>query len=122
MIRLAGSLISDLHRLPVLANGHASRSLLRCDRKLLILKLGETNVSSSEMTGFHKSVEFVEYAGEHLLIHIRRQILEDERLVRPHVLVRYDCIGALLCRCGRSSLLPGGLFCQFTLCIAISIC
>jgi hypothetical protein len=80
-------LVCDLHGLALRANRCIRRCLLRRDGKLLVFELGKGHGPDRHEAHFLEALEALEYRREVVFVDVARDVLQEERLVRPHVFV-----------------------------------
>jgi hypothetical protein len=97
-------LVRDLHGLAFCADRCVGRRFFGCDCELLVLELCKGHGPDRHKTHFLEALEALEDCREVVFVDIPGDVLEEKRLVRPHVFVGDNCCSSLCC----AGLLGGG--------------
>jgi hypothetical protein len=81
-------LVRDLQRLLIFSDANIRGLLFGRNRELLVLELDECNRPDADITDFLEALETLEDGREVVLLRLGRDVLDEESLVRSHVLVR----------------------------------
>jgi hypothetical protein len=109
-------LVCNLHGLAFCADWCISCRLFGRDCELLVLELGKGHRPDRHKAHFLEALEALENCREVVFVDIAGDVLEEERLVRPHVFVGDNCCSRLCC----AGLLGGG--CRVGCRLSVFVC